>query len=185
MRNQKMLISKKYLFRYDEILCEMENKMLSPNITNNITKNFIECMIPHHQAAICMCENLLQYTHYQPIQEITKNIIKRQTTGIEQMKEITKTASKFLNYQRNVDSYMAKYFSMAENMITQMKNSTRSINVNLNFVNEMIAHNEGDISMCENLLQYCIDPRLKIIADSIIMEQSKGVIQLKEIQKTL
>ena len=111
MRNQKMLISKKYLFRYDEILCEMENKMLSPNIINNITKNFIGCMIPHHQAAICMCENLLQYTHYQPLQEIAKNIIKMQTTGIEQMKEITKTSSKFLNYQRNVDSCMSKYFS--------------------------------------------------------------------------
>ena len=183
MRNQKMLISKKYLFRYDEILCEMENKMLSLNVTNNITKIFIECMIPHHQAAIAMSENLLQYTHYNQLQEIAKNIIKTQTIGIEQMKEINETASKFLNYQRNVDLYMTKYFSITEKMINQMKNSTRSININLNFVDEMILHHEGAICMCENLLQYCVDPRLKMVADSIINEQIKGVMQLKEIQR--
>ena len=99
------------------------------------------------------------------------------------MKEINETASKFLNYQRNVDLYMTKYFSITEKMINQMKNSTRSININLNFVDEMIPHHEGAICMCENLLQYCVDPRLKMVADSIINEQIKGVMQLKEIQR--
>lgn len=185
MRNQRMLMSKKYLSRFDEILCEMANKMLSPQITNNITINFIECMIPHHQAAIYMCENLLQFTYYQPLQEIAKNIIKMQTTGIEQMKEIARTTSGFSNSQRNVDCYMTKYFSITENMINRMKNSPRCIDINLNFVNEMIPHHEGAIAMCENLLQYSIDPRLRRVADSIIKEQSEGVRQLKEIQKTL
>ena len=69
----------------------MAEKMLSRNVTNSITINFIECMIPHHQAAIEMSENLLQYTRYQPLQEIAQNIIKMQTEGIQEMEEICKT----------------------------------------------------------------------------------------------
>ena len=45
-------------------------------------------MIPHHQAAIKMSQNILQYTTLLPLQNIAKNIISEQTKGIEAMKEI-------------------------------------------------------------------------------------------------
>ncbi len=183
MKCQEMVKTKKYLFRYEEILDQMANEMLSQNITNNITIDFIECMIPHHQAAIYMCENLLKYTRYQALQEIAKNIIKNQTKGIEQMREIRNTTSGFINSQRDVQCYIEKYLEITKSMILRMKNSQRCMNINLNFINEMIPHHEGAIQMCKNLLQYCIDPRLKEVAMSIIKEQSEGVKQLKEIQR--
>ena len=74
---------------------------------------------------------------------------------------------------------------ITKNMIEKMKNAYRCININLNFTNEMIPHHEGAIAMCENLLKYRIDPRLECIADSIINEQSKGVEELKRIQKRI
>lgn len=175
----------KYLAEFDRILCVMSDKMLSRNMTNNITLNFIKCMIPHHQAAIYMCENLLSYTCCQPLEEIAKNIIKTQKNGICQMEEIARTTSGFCNSQRDVDCYVQKYCSITKDMISKMKNSPRCENINLNFINEMIPHHEGAIAMCENLLQYCIDPRLKNVANSIIKEQSKGVMQLEEIQKDI
>ena len=49
----------------------------------------------------------------------------------------------------------------------------------------MIPHHEGAIAMCENLLKYRIDPRLKGVADSIIEEQRQGVEEMKQIQKRL
>lgn len=176
---------KKYLFRFNQILCEMVNKMLSRKITDSITINFIECMIPHHQAAIYMCENLLKYTNYKPLQEIAKDIIKMQTAGIEQMKEIARTTCGFTNSERDIDCYMTKYFAITRNMIYRMKNSPRCVNINLDFTSEMIPHHEGAIEMCENLLQYCIDPRLKNVAEAIIKEQCQGVRELKEISKKL
>ena len=63
-----------------------------------------------------------------------------------------------------------------------MKNSPRCKNINLNFVNEMIPHHEGAIEMCNNLLQYYIDPRLRYVANNIINEQSRGVRQLMEVK---
>ena len=72
MQNQKVMMARRYLTRFDEILNQMADKMLSAEVTNSITINFIRCMIPHHQAAIYMCENLLNYTRYQPLQKIAQ-----------------------------------------------------------------------------------------------------------------
>ncbi len=186
MQNQRMIMmARRYLARFDEILNQMADKMLSQELTNSITINFIRCMIPHHMAAIYMCENLLQYTKYQPLQNIANDIIQMQTKGIEQMKEIERTTYGFNNMSRDVKNYNERYLEITKNMIERMKNSPRCININLDFVNEMIPHHEGAISMCENLLQYYIDPRLKMVADSIIREQSEGVKQLKEVQNNL
>lgn len=185
MQNMQIVRTNRYLYRYDEILNQMAEKMLSQNVTNSVTINFIECMIPHHQAAIDMSENLLQYTRYQPLQEIAKNIIKMQTEGIKQMEEIAKTTYGFPNTLQVVDHYRQKYLEITKKMIERMRNAPRSVNINLNFTNEMIPHHEGAIAMCENLLQYRIDPRLKLVADSIIKGQSKGVKELKEVQKRL
>ncbi len=90
MQYQRNMLARRYLYRFDQILEEMADKMLSANFTNNITLNFIKCMIPHHQAAIYMCENLLMYTNYPPLQEIARGIISMQRQGIEQMKEIAR-----------------------------------------------------------------------------------------------
>lgn len=185
MQNQNIVKAKRYLFRFDQILNQMADEMLSQNVTNSITINFIECMIPHHQAAIYMCENLLEYTIYEPLKIIAQNIIKTQTKGIEQMKEIARTTYRFSNTEQDINSYMEKYLEITKNMIERMKNSPRCININLNFVNEMIPHHEGAIAMCENVLKYRIDPRLRVVADSIIKEQSEGVNQLQGVQRNL
>ncbi len=185
MNYDKMINVKKYLIRFDQILRQMASKMISAEIINNITIDFIQCMIPHHQAAIYMCDNLLKYTDYKPLEKIAQNIIKMQTKGIEQMREIAKTTSGFGSSPTKVDKYIKRYRQIVQNMIWQMKNSPRCLNINLNFTNEMIPHHEGAVSMCENLLQYNIDPRLKKVAENIIKEQSEGVVQLKEIRRNL
>lgn len=185
MEYQMKIRVNQYLHRFDEILCQMAEKMLNSKITNNITVDFITCMIPHHQAAIYMCENLLNYTNYLPLKEIAKDIISMQTKGIEQMEKIEMTTPKVFNSKTDVNCYIESYLSITRNMICRMKNSPRTNNINLNFTNEMIPHHEGAIAMCNNLLQYRIDNRLREVAKNIIEEQSKGVKQLMEIREEL
>lgn len=174
-----------YLERFDQILCTMACKMLSKCLTNSITLDFIECMIPHHQAAIYMCENLLKYTSYRPLEDIAHNIIKTQEEGIKKMREIAATTASLNNTYCDVNMYFSKYRSITENMVSKMRFAPRCNNINLNFTNEMIPHHEGAIEMCDNLLQYPIDYRLENVAKSIISEQSKGVQDLKRIRDNL
>lgn len=174
-----------YLNRFSMILNQMSNRMLNPSLGNSVTINFIRCMIPHHEAAIYMCQNLLQYTNFLPLIEEAKDIINMQTKGIAQMIEIERT-TRYLNCPRNFNQeYLNKYFKITRNMITRMQNSLRSNNINLNFISEMIPHHEGAIEMCNNLLGYNIDPRLRVVAENIIKEQSEGVYELYQIRNML
>ncbi len=177
--------TKEYLKKFDEILNNMSNQMLSQTITNSITLDFIRCMIPHHQAAIYMCENLLKYTHYKPLQDIAHGIIKMQTRGIEQMREIASTTSGRYNTRREVNWYIRRYLQITNNMIEKMKNAPRCENINLDFVNEMIPHHKGAVEMCNNLLQFRIDPRLIKVAQNIIKEQSEGIKELEKVRDFL
>lgn len=175
-----------YLCKFNQILSTMAHKMLFTKPINNITDYFIECMIPHHEAAIYMCENLLKYTNYAPLEQIAHNIIETQTRGIAQMRTIlSENNNCFTNSRKDVCCYTQKYFEITKNMIYRMSHAPRCNNINLNFVNEMIPHHEGAISMCENLLKYNINPKLKDVAQSIIKEQSEGVNQLKAIHREL
>lgn len=185
MQCQNIINVKDYLSEFDKILCEMSNKMLSRKIVGNITVDFIECMIPHHRAAIYMSENLLKYPIYRPLGNIAKDIIEMQTKGIEEMQEILRTTNGYNSTNCEVQKYMIKYLSIVKNMVSKMKNSPRCNSINLNFVGEMIPHHEGAIEMCNNLLKYRIDPRLRKVAQSIIVEQSQGVKELAEVRRNL
>ncbi len=179
------LIAINYLMRFDEILCTMKSKMLSNCFIDDITTYFVKCMIPHHQAAIYMCENLLYYTCNEPLIEICRNIIKTQEAGIEKMQEIACTTSGFFNNNEEINCYMSSYLGITKNMIYKMEKAPRCINLNLNFVNEMIPHHEGAIAMCSNLLKYNIDSRLKNVAQSIISKQSQGVRNLTKVHNNI
>ena len=172
-----------YLSRFDEILNNMANKMLDPKLEDSVTINFIICMIPHHEAAIYMCENLLKYTQFLPLKQIAQDIIRMQTKGVAQMKEIEKTTGYIITSEIDNNSYLDSYFMITKKMIYKMENSLRTNNINLDFISEMIPHHEGAIDMCNNLLQYNIDPRLRMLAENIIREQSQGVEDLLGLKK--
>ncbi len=172
---------KNYLMHFDYILNNMRNKMLNPILTNNITIDFIRCMIPHHEAAIYMCQNLLNYNVNDSLKRIANNIIRTQTSGIKIMQSILLTTHDYINSNNAVSKYLNNYFKITKEMLYRMNNSLKSTNINLNFISEMIPHHEGAIAMCNNLLLYNIDPRLKRLAESIIIEQSRGIEQLKHV----
>ncbi len=177
--------ARKYLYAFYQILNTMEDKMLNAPITDNITINFIRAMIPHHQAAIYMCENLLRFTDNIELEKIARNIISTQTQGIANMREVAMTTNGYSSTRRDVTLYEKSYFNITRTMICRMRNSYRSNNINLDFTNEMIPHHEGAVKMCENLLKYRIDPRLEEIAKEIIKEQSEGIKELEYIRNQL
>ena len=174
MQTEEIINAQNYLLTFDNILNQMQNKMLSQKINQDITLDFIRCMIPHHQAAIYMCENLLKYTKQNSLINIANSIIRMQTDGIKQMQYIAKTTTTFPNSISKVDCYMYRYNEIVNSMLFEMRNSVRCTNINLDFINEMIPHHAGAISMCSNLLEFNIDPRLVKVAKSIINSSTQG-----------
>ena len=81
-KNELSRVSQKYLTRYREITENMICKMNGADFTDSISQNFINQMIPHHEAAIEMSQNLLRYTTNLPLQNLADKIISGQSRDV-------------------------------------------------------------------------------------------------------
>lgn len=174
-----------YLECFNLITDEMANNMLTTQFENNITIYFIQCMIPHHQAAIYMCQNLLKYTTFKPLQDIANNIIVMQTKGISEMCCVLNNTKIYFNSNSDIMNYVYNYFIITNNMVNEMRKSPRYLDIDLDFICEMIPHHQAAIRMCYNLINYNINPNLRTIAINIIKEQTRGVEQLEKLKHFL
>lgn len=174
-------VTNDYIATFSHILDHMIQEMTDVCIMESISHDFILQMIPHHQAAIRMSENLLQYTTFIPLQEIAKNIISEQTQSIQDMQQILTCCSKYYNTEEEQSFYEKKYKEITECMFSGMRNAHSTNNINQNFMREMIPHHMGAIRMSENTLCYSICPELKPILETIITSQKQGVREMKQL----
>ena len=174
-----------YLKKYDQILCTMLNEMLLPYESCSITLYFIQGMIPHHEGAIKMCENLLTYSNHSKLQEMAQEMIQKQTSQIEIMRKIATTTSYIESNLNEFNKYRSCFLEVTHQMGNRMKMACRSNDIHLNFINEMIPHHEGAIKMCKNLIKYSIDERLEKLAREIIEEESQGIIELGKMRNEI
>lgn len=70
------------------IMEEMFTEMGEAPSVNNININFMREMIPHHQGAIRMSEQTLQYQICPELNPILESIITSQKRGVKEMKEL-------------------------------------------------------------------------------------------------
>lgn len=93
-----------------------------------------------------------------------------------------------MTYYQNMQAmqakrYLHKFDEIVKTMRTKTEQSQRTTNISLDFISEMILHHEGAIEMCKNLLQYKIDPRLRKIAENIIITQTEVIKQMQAIAR--
>ena len=170
-----------YLTTFNRILQKMMCKMYNEKLTNSISHNFIVQMIPHHEAAIEMSENILKYTSNDSLQNIASNIITEQTTSIENMLSIKKNCSCLVNQRQELQLYQTKINQVMQTMYSNMRRACSTNQINCNFLWEMIPHHEGAVLMSEITLQFNICPELKPILDSIISSQKKGISEMQHL----
>ena len=184
-KNELSRVSQKYLTRYREITENMICKMNGADFTDSISQNFINQMIPHHEAAIEMSQNLLRYTTNLPLQNLADKIISGQSRDVEKMKSILKKCSAFKNPKQEVFYYIQQNRSIMQNMFLSMKNAKRLNCINESFILEMIPHHESAVQMAQNALKYRLCPELTPLLRGIIKTQTEEICEMKKIYKEL
>lgn len=164
--------TKEYIDNFYKILDEMSENMKAVTPSSSISGTFIRQMIPHHEGAIKMSENILNYTTDTSIEELAKTIITEQTKEISQMQYMLEECINKTNSELDVNLYMREFNTIFENMIKRMNNSSSTNNLNVDFLTEMIPHHEGAIAMSKNVLKYDLCPELKKLAENIVVGQS-------------
>lgn len=183
MRNYQFSSVKYYLTSYNSIINLTNTEISNINPTNNITIDFIEFILPYHNSCIHICNNILNFAKKDFITNFAKEVINYKRKEIEELKLVNHTTYGFINQEKNVQIYLnenKKIFEYAkEKQINIFNNSSNSIF--LNFKAEILTHFEFGKKLCQNVLQYYIDARLRVIAENTIKNYDILIKKINEL----
>ncbi len=169
-----------YLDDYYEILNEMKRRMLSAGITGSVSRDFIAQMIPHHRAAVEMCENVLRYPVSDPVQVLARTIISQQTRGIAELEALLGPCALVRNGPQEVRRYLQKNNEILDALFYDMAHVS-GVGIEQNFLREMIPHHEGAVRMSENALDFCICRPLRPLLRGIIETQKREIAEMRRL----
>lgn len=178
-------VAKDYLDTFDAILDTMIREMTEAELGNSISDNFMVQMIPHHQAAIDMSNNILRFTTDLTLQGIAEQIVETQTRSIENMKQILCICETYQNPRNVRNLYQSRMNMIIQTMFRRMKESRASNRINCDFISEMIPHHEGAVAMSQVTLAYPICQELRPILQAIIVSQKRGIEQMRKLWRHL
>jgi uncharacterized protein (DUF305 family) len=120
--------------------------------------DYINHMIPHHQIAIDMSEQLIPYTKSYIMLTLTRDIIRKQNYEIWEM--------------ANMTGYTKEYIFTIKPVTKKMKMSVTQ------YLQHMIPHHQVAIDMSKRLLLYTKTPYLTVLAYEIIIDQQKEILTM-------
>lgn len=172
-----------YLDAYYRILDEMERRMTSAPQTGSISGDFITQMIPHHRAAVEMCENVLRFIENRPVSDLARTIIRQQTQGIAEMEAILCPCGAVRNRPQEVCRYRQRNARVLNTMFYEMRHVS-GVGVEQNFLREMLPHHEGAVCMSENALRFRLCGPLRPILRNIITTQEREIGEMRRLLST-
>lgn len=178
---------KDYYDNYRSILQVMREGMSEAPKTGDPSLDFLYEMIPHHEAAVSMAENLLKYDGANnQLKRLADTIIKEQLNGIRQMEELKDKLKNNPQVNKQAEAgYLQTYNNIYTSMITQLEAAKPTGNINRDFLTEMIPHHEAAIEMGKNVLRYTQNPELRTMVQKMIVTQQRQVAEMNNLLKTI
>lgn len=177
---------KAYYDNYQSILQVMKKGMEQAPKTGDPSLDFLYEMIPHHEAAVSMAENIMKYSDNDQVKQLAANIIRDQLAGIGKLEALKNSLKMNPKVNKQAEaSYLKSYNTIYKTMITAMQDAKPTGNIDKDFLEEMIPHHEGAIKMSQNILKYTQNNELKTILQNIITTQQKQVTEMKNLLKTI
>jgi uncharacterized protein (DUF305 family) len=150
---------------------------------------FIDAMIPHHQGALEMAEELLQKSTRPELKQLATAIIKAQKQEINEMKQwrITwypKAGDQPMAYDAKMGHTMPMSSEQIKAMMMSIDLGAADAEFDRRFINGMIPHHEAAVIMAEDALKKSQRPEIKNLAQAIIKSQNTEINQMKQWLKT-
>lgn len=130
---------------------------------------FIDSMIEHHQGAIDMAEMALEQAEHEEIRTLSQEIIAAQASEIEQMQ----------SWRNQWYPDLAPTTGMEMGMGEMMISEDASKPFDQRFIEAMISHHQGAISMAQMALEQAEHEEIRTLAEAVIAAQEA---EIKEMQ---
>jgi uncharacterized protein (DUF305 family) len=149
---------------------------------------FIDGMTPHHEGAVTMAQEALQKSQRPEIKQLAQSIIDAQEKEIAQMKEWRKTwyptvSATPMMYDTQMGHMMPMSAEMRSSMMMNTDLGAADDQFDLRFINAMIPHHEGALTMAKEALEKSDRPEVKQLAQAILDSQQQEIDQMTQWRK--
>jgi uncharacterized protein (DUF305 family) len=149
---------------------------------------FIDAMIMHHQGAVVMAEDAQQNSTRPEIQTLASDIIAAQETEIAEMQAWRQAwypdaPADPVMYHAEMGHMMPMSEDMMSAMMMDMDLGTADDEYDLRFINAMIPHHEGALTMAQEALTKSSSPEVQELAEAIIASQQVEIDQMTQWQQ--
>jgi uncharacterized protein (DUF305 family) len=146
---------------------------------------FVDAMIPHHQGAVEMAKEALSKSQHPEIKKLAQDIIAAQNREINQLKQwrqvwYPKADSTPMAFDEKMGHMMPMSQSQMQDMMMKGDLGAADAQFDLRFINAMIPHHEGAITMAQDAASKSKRPEIKKLAQDILTSQQKEIDQMKE-----
>ncbi|MCC5651588.1 DUF305 domain-containing protein [Nostoc sp. XA013] len=155
----------------------------------NFDLRFIDAMTPHHQGAVEMAKEAQQKSKRPEIKKLADNIIKSQNQEITQMKQWRQSwypnaGNKPMAYNSQMGHMMEMSSDQMQTMMMSQNLGAADAEFDLRFINAMIPHHEGAVTMAKDTLSKSQRPEIKKLAQAIIKDQDIEIKQMQQWRKS-
>ena len=146
---------------------------------------FIDAMIPHHQGAVVMAKEAQQKSTRPEIKKLADDIIKAQTKEISELETWRKqwyanVGNKPMAYNTKSGTMMEMNKDQINGMMMSQNLGAKDAEFDLRFINAMIPHHEGAVTMAQNAATKSTRPEIKKLAQDIISSQQVEIKQMQQ-----
>lgn len=146
---------------------------------------FIDAMIMHHQGAVVMAEDAQQASTRPEIQTLASDIIAAQQTEIAEMQAWREgwypdASAEPVMYSAEMGHMMPMSADMMSAMMMDVDLGNADDEYDLRFINAMIPHHEGALTMAQEALAKSSRPEIQELAEAIIASQQVEIDQMTQ-----
>src|SRR6266446_2159619 len=145
---------------------------------NDVDRDFVAMMVPHHQGAIDMAKAELSYGHNELLRRLAQEIIVTQQQEIVVMRRALVSAVAAPSTGPAEAPFLAKSNAAMTRMMAAMKIKPFN-DVDRDFVAMMVPHHQGAIDMAEAELSYGHNEPLLGLAQEIIATQEQEIAVMR------
>lgn len=173
----------RYMDEKTAIMDRMMRDMELTEETGNSALDFIDGMIPHHEAAVAMAESYLKNGGaHEQLKPLAEDIITAQKEEITQMNDMRKTvADSGRKNQDSADAYRAKYEEMMEGHHGSHGSSETGDSIDAAFAEGMIMHHRMAVDMAEAILDNTDEEALLELSRQIIDTQEEEITLMQSV----
>ncbi|MEG0856508.1 MAG: DUF305 domain-containing protein [Terrisporobacter sp.] len=176
-----------YFKEYQNIVEDMYKTMKSFPDSGNVDLDYLNEMIAHHEAAVNMSKNYLEYNKWtKEIKLIAQDIIANQSEDNKHMEAMIKEIQdKSVGDKDKESQYLLEYSDILSNMYGDLMNLKSTEKIDRDYLNALIIHHKGAVDMFDLIIKYSDNEDLKKMAEKEKQELSSEISKMDMIlQKT-